>query len=57
MKRDFWRNVKLLLARLSHLDVNEQQQRELDYLREENQTLRDCLKSHREKNDLDRCPA
>ncbi len=45
MKRDFWRNVKLLLARLSHLDVNEQQQRELDYLREENQALRDCLKA------------
>ena len=45
MKRDFWRNVKLLLARLSHLDVNEQQQREIDYLREENQTLRDCLKA------------
>ena len=45
MRRDFWRNVKLLLARLSHLDVNEQQQRELDYLREENQALRDCLKA------------
>jgi len=45
MKRDFWRNVKLLLARLSHLDVNEQQQREIDYLREENQALRDCLKA------------
>ena len=39
------RNVKLLLARLSHLDVNEQQQREIDGLREENQTLRDCLKA------------
>jgi len=37
--------VKFLLARLSHLDVNEQQQREIDYLREENQTLRDCLKA------------
>ncbi len=45
MRRDFWRNVKLLLARLSHLDVNEQQQREIDYLRKENQTLRDCLKA------------
>ena len=45
MRRDFWRNVKLLLARLSPLDVNEQQQREIDYLREENQTLRDCLKA------------
>ena len=45
MRRDFWRNVKLLLARLSHLDVKEQQQREIDYLREENQTLRDCLKA------------
>jgi len=37
--------VKLRLARLSHLDVNEQQQRKIDWLLEENQTLRDCLKA------------
>jgi len=46
--------VKLLLARLSHLDVNEQQQREIDWLREENPDLAGLSESHRKKNDIDR---
>ena len=39
LKKDCWRAVKLLLAQILNLDVNEQFARVVDYLRTENQVF------------------
>ena len=38
-----WKAAKLLLAKLLKLDINEQLAREVDYLKAENQVLKDQL--------------
>ena len=44
MKTEIWQAAKLLLAQLLHLDINEQLVREVDYLKAENQVLKNQLK-------------
>ena len=43
MKTDIWKAAKLLLAQLLKLDINEQLAREIDYLKAENQVLKNQL--------------
>ena len=43
MKTDIWKAAKLLLVQLLKLDINEQLSREVDYLKAENQVLKNQL--------------
>jgi len=40
LKTEIWKAARLLLAQLLKLDINEQLVREVDYLRAENQVLK-----------------
>ena len=44
MKTDIWKAAKLLLVQLLKLDINEQLSLEVDYLKAENQVLKNQLK-------------
>ena len=44
LKTDIWKAAKLLPAQLLKLDINEQLSREVDYLKAENQVLKNQLK-------------
>ena len=44
MKTDIWKAAKLLLAQLLNLEINEQLAREVNYLKAENQVLKNQFK-------------